>query len=125
MESRELVKNALKDKLVPSSQGRIQSLTREDIITYGKAKMIILDAGQQAALPGDDNRKSLSETDMMARAASDRIFELSVLVRRQRQARIAAVSGDENEPSDNVDGFIYMVDYPTTRAENLALSKYS
>jgi len=62
---------------------------------------------------------------MFAKAASDRMFELSVMVRRQRQAQIAASAADVNEVSDNVDGFIYMVDYPCTRAENLALSKYS
>jgi hypothetical protein len=124
-ESRDKVKLAIKDKLVPSSSGRIQALTREDIVTYGKAKQIILDAAGQNALPADDPRKVLSEMDMMARAASDRMFELSVIVRRQRQARLASTSSDENEVSDNVDGFIYMVDYPTSRAENLALSKYS
>lgn len=67
----------------------------------------------------------LTETDMMARATSDRIFELSVLIRRQRQVKMAAMQADELEPSENVDGFIYMVDYPTTKAEILSLSKYS
>lgn len=62
---------------------------------------------------------------MLARSAADRMFELCVLVRRQRQQKIAAAGGDEEEPSDAVDGFIYMVDYPATRAENFALSKYS
>lgn len=62
---------------------------------------------------------------MMARAAADRMFELTVQVRRQRQTRMQASSSDENEASEGVDGFIYMVDYPNTRAEILALSKYS
>jgi hypothetical protein len=66
-----------------------------------------------------------TETDMMARAASDRIFELSVTIRRQRQVKMAALQADESEPSENIDGFIYMVDYPTTKAEILSLSKYS
>jgi len=43
-ESREKVRVAIKDKLVPSGAGRIQALTREDIVTYGKSKQIILDA---------------------------------------------------------------------------------
>lgn len=125
LETREKVKHAIRDKLVPSSQGRVQLLTREEIVTYGKSKSIILDATQMAALPADDARKSLSENDMMARAAADRMFELIVMVRRQRKDRITAAGGDENEPSEAVDGFIYMVDYPQTREENFALSKYS
>ena len=84
------MRNALKDKLIPSSQGRIQALTRDDIVTYGKSKQIIMDAAQLAALPAEDPRKLLSENDMIAKAAADRIFELSVLVRRQRQAKLAA-----------------------------------
>jgi len=119
------VKQAIRDKLVPSSQGRVQLLTREEIVTYGKSKSIILDATQLAALPADDARKNLSENDMMARAAADRMFELIVMVRRQRKDRITAAGGDENEPSEAVDGFIYMVDYPQTLEENFALSKYS
>lgn len=125
LEAREKVRNAIKDKLVPSSKGAIHTLTRDDIVTYGKGKQIIMDAAQLAALPADDPRKALSENDMMAKACADRMFELSVLVRRQRQTRMAAAQADEHEASDCVDGFIYMVDYPSTKPEILCLSKYS
>jgi hypothetical protein len=81
-EQRDRVRTAIKDKLLPSGAGKIQTLSRDDITTYGKAKMIILDAAQMNALPADDNRKSLSELDMVARSAADRLFELSVLIRR-------------------------------------------
>lgn len=84
LESREKVRNSIKDKLIPSSSGRIQALTREDIVAYGKSKQIILDAAQVTALPADDPRKQLSDNDMLAKAASDRMFELTVMVRRHR-----------------------------------------
>lgn len=62
---------------------------------------------------------------MVARSAADRLFELSVLIRRQKQARLATLTQDEAGANDTVDGFIFMPDYPTTRPEILAFSKYS
>ena len=45
------MRQVVKDKLVPTSLGKIVSLTRDDILTYGKSKTYILDASQLAALP--------------------------------------------------------------------------
>ena len=121
-ESRDKVRNALRDKLVPTSQQKVLPLTSEDILAYGKAKNIVVDT---AALPAEDPRKNMSECDMMAKAAADRIFELSVQIRRKRQAKIEGATADETaEMNDQVDGFIYLVDYPSKRDEVLALSKY-
>ena len=81
-ESREKVNKAIKEKLVPTSLEKIKLLSREEIVTYGKSKTYIIDANAQAILPQDDPRKSLTEFDMVARSAADRIFELSVQIRR-------------------------------------------
>jgi len=51
LESREKVRQAVKDKFVPSGLDKIKPLTRDDIVTYGKTKSYILDAAQLAALP--------------------------------------------------------------------------
>jgi hypothetical protein len=51
------------------------TLTRDDVVTYGKSKQIILDL---AAMPADDPRRSVTEEDMIAKAAADKIFELTV-----------------------------------------------
>lgn len=91
-ESRDKVRAALRDKLVPTSQQKVMPLTREDILTYGKAKNIVVDA---ASLPAEDPRKNMSECDMMAKAAADRIFELSVQIRRKRQAKMETATPDE------------------------------
>jgi len=40
-----------------------------------------------AALPQEDPRKLLSDHDMVARSAADRIFEITVGVRRQKASR--------------------------------------
>lgn len=43
-EARDRVRQAIKDKFVPTSLDRVKTLTREDIVTYGKSKSYILDA---------------------------------------------------------------------------------
>ena len=116
-ETREKVKKAIADKLVPSSCERVKMLTREEIVTYGKSKGIIVEAGS-------DSRR-LSEAEMIAKSAADRIFEINVQFRRHRKERQAAVSEENPFDPDLVDGFIYLVDFPQTETETLALSKYS
>lgn len=44
LENREKVTKRVTDNLVSSSGDKVKMLTREDIITYGKSKQIILDA---------------------------------------------------------------------------------
>jgi len=49
---------------------------------------------------------------------------MTVSFRRQRKERMAAAE-EGSFDQDLVDGFIYLVDYPVTKAEILALSKYN
>lgn len=51
LENRDKVRQALKDKFVSTSMDKIKTLTRDEIVTYGKSKSYILDAAQIAALP--------------------------------------------------------------------------
>ena len=63
---------------------------------------------------------------MVAKSAADRIFELSVLIRRQKATKPVPTDEEEKKlAEDQVDGSIYLVDYPQTRAEILSFSKYS
>ena len=50
---------------------------------------------------------------MVAKSAADRIFELSVLIRRQKATRPVPTDEEEKKlAEDQVDGSIYLVDYP-------------
>ena len=75
---------------------------------------------------------------MVARAAADRLFEISVSIRRAKKEKItrleeeAAAKATEESPaqpiqldSDQVDAMIYLVDYPQTKAEAFALAECS
>jgi len=63
---------------------------------------------------------------MLAKAAADRIFEITVGIRRQKAAKPVPTEEEEKKlAEDQVDGSIFLVDYPTTRAEILSFSKYS
>ena len=67
---------------------KVKTLTREEIITYGKTKQIILEPQVAATLPPDDPRLKMSETEQLAKAAVDKLFELSVHARRAKKERI-------------------------------------
>lgn len=63
---------------------------------------------------------------MIARSAADRIFELTVQIRRLKAAKPQPTDEEERKlAEDQVDGSIYLIDYPQTRAEILSFSKYS
>lgn len=68
---------------------RVKTLTRDEIIAYGKTKLIILEPTQVATLPPDDPRLKLSEADQLAKAAVEKLFELSVHARRAKKERLA------------------------------------
>jgi hypothetical protein len=42
---------------------RVKTLTREDIIAYGKAKLIIVDSATIPPIPADDPRLKMSPED--------------------------------------------------------------
>lgn len=73
---------------------------------------------------------------MVARAAADRLFELTVVVRRAKKERFTkleeeaqAKAGEGQEPekvlidTDQIDAMIYMPDYPQTKSEAFALAR--
>ena len=137
-ENREKVTKRVTENLVPTSAGKVTMLTREEIMTSGKAKGTILDQVAIQALPAEDPRREVSEDLMVARAAADRLFEISVSIRRAKKEKItrleeeAAAKATEESPaqpiqldSDQVDAMIYLVDYPQTKAEAFALAQCS
>ena len=124
-ESREKVSKRITDNLVPTSGDKIKLLTREDIMNYGRGKGTILESAALQALPAEDPRRLITEEDAIARAAADRIFEISVAVRRakkEKQTKLeeeAAAKATEDSPAqpvqmdtDSVDAMIYLQDYP-------------
>ena len=73
------------------SQERIKTLTREEIITFGKAKQFILEPGQAQSLPQDDPRAKMSEAEQFAKSAFERLFELQVMARRSKKERLQKI----------------------------------
>ena len=63
-------------------------MTREEIITYGKLKQIILEPHVIPTIPQDDPRLKMSEAEQIAKATIDRLFEMSVHARRSKKEKI-------------------------------------
>ena len=137
LENRDKVTKRVLENLVPTSSDKIKLLTREDIMNYGRGKGTILDTAAIQALPTEDPRRQVTEEDAVARAAADRIFEISVLVRRAKKEKYqkleeeAAAKATEEQPAqpiqmdnDSVDAMIYLQDYPQTKAEAFALARH-
>lgn len=137
-ENRDKVTKRITDNLVPTSNDKIKMITREDIMTAGKTKGTILDTAGIQALSPEDPRRQLTEEEMFARAAADRLFEMSVLIRRAKKEKIAKMeeeaankAGDEGTAttvlpeSDSVDAMFYLVDYPQTKSEAFAFASCS
>jgi hypothetical protein len=105
---------------------RIKALTRQEIIDYGKAKGII----EEGASPDAQSKAGLTYQQMLAQAAADKIFELTVAFRKAKKekqvrleeeaaAKAAAegVTGAEKPETDNdlVDAMVHLPDFPTTQ----------
>ena len=72
----------------------MKTLTRDEIIAYGKAKQIILDAATAATLPQDDPRLKMSAVEQMAKAAVDKLFEMQVYARRAKKEKITKLEDE-------------------------------
>ena len=57
---------------------RVKQINRQEIIDYGKQKQIIEDG---------EGTKGLTQNEMMAMAAADKLFELTVTCRGQKKQR--------------------------------------
>ena len=105
LENREKVNKRILENLVPTSADKIKLLTREEIMTSGRTKGTILDTAALQALPTEDPRRHISEEDAIARAAADRMFEISVLVRRAKKEKFvkleeeAQIKATEDQPA--------------------------
>lgn len=74
---------------------------------------------------------------MVAKAAAERLFEISVTIRRAKKEKMQkqedeAKAGEEQQPTsgnheacDSVDGMIYLLDYPQSKEEAFALARHS
>ena len=111
---------------------RVKTLTRQDIIDYGKGKGIIVDAPVEGA-------PVLTAEQQMAQAAADRLFEIGFIVRKakkEKQIRLeeeaaakaaeagAAAPEKIETDTDILDCLINMPDYPSNSKEHLAFSQY-
>ena len=83
--SREKLQKFVGERFPPE---RVKTLTRDEIITYGKGKQFILEPGQAQTLPQDDPRVKQTEAEQVAKAAQERLFEMQVMARRTKKERI-------------------------------------
>ena len=127
--TREKVQKYLNDHI---SQERVKTLTRDEIIAYGKSKQLILEPGQAQTLPADDPRAKMSEAEQIAKAAVERLFELQVGARRTKKERLAkaeeeAKAAGNAQPlvvdADLLDAIFNIVDFPQTKDEAIAFAK--
>lgn len=111
---------------------RVKTLTRQEIIDYGKGRGIIVEP-----VPGET--PALTPEKALAQAAADKLFEVGFAVRKAKKEKLvkleeeaaakAAESGaatPQKPETDNeiLDCLIHMPDYPTTAKEHLAFSSY-
>ena len=122
-EARNKIKEYLTKTLNPE---RVKTLTRNEIVEYGKGKGIVEEG---------EGTKGLSRAQMLAQAAADKLFEMRVAARGQKKQKQIKAQEEadaalpEGQPSvkvetdnDLVDQLIFMPDYPSTKAETLAFS---
>lgn len=76
------------------SQERVKVLTRDEIITYGKGKQLILEPGQVQTLPHDDPRVKMTEAEQIAKSAYEKLFEMQVISRRTKKERIQKIEDE-------------------------------
>ena len=72
----------------------MKPLTRDEIVAYGTAKGYIMTHDAINLLPADDPRKLLTDEDMLARSAADKLFELTVACRRERKEKVAKIEAE-------------------------------
>ena len=124
-------KEAVMKAINDSFPEKCKTLLREEIVAHGKAKGLITDPP-----PADDPEASKHKpADQLAKAAADKIFELSVGIRRlkrdrwqkaEEEAKAAATEENPNPAPninpDEVDAFFNLPDYPSTAEEALRLN---
>lgn len=129
-----------------SSGERVKVLSREDITTYGKGKAMVMDNAAAMALAEDNILHGLPTEELFAKCAAEKLFEMTVNVRRFKKERItkieeeaaaktAAGAVEEAQALEaaahaaadefDLDAMFYLPDYPSNKAEALAFAKYS
>ena len=86
-------------------EGRVKTLTRQDIIEYGKGKGIIEEgSGSDAA-----GKAVLSYAQMLAQSAADRLFEMKAAARKAKKEKLskleeeAAAAAEGGAPPEKVE----------------------
>ena len=124
---REVVMKAITD----SFPEKCKTISREEIVSHGKAKGIITDPP-----PADDpEAASYSPVQQLAKAAADKLSELGTATRRSKRDRWQKAEEDakagatEENPNpqpnvnpDEIDSFYNLPDYPATQDEALSLN---
>ena len=136
-EMRDRVQKIIQTNLVATSSQKVKPLTREEITAYGTSKGHIMSHDAIKNLPEDDPRKLLTDEDMLAKSAADKLFELTVNARRERKDKVAKIEAEIQAltaqgkdashlslESENADVMFYLIDYPNSKKEALAMSKY-
>jgi hypothetical protein len=76
--NRDKVVNKVQDSLVAASGERVKMLSREDITNYGKGKGMVMDNAAAMALPEDNPLHGLPTEELFAKAAADKLWEMTV-----------------------------------------------
>lgn len=126
------VRAKISDHLKANLPERIKTMTRAEIIEYGKAKEII----DGEAGPGTPAKEDgLTYEQMLAQSAADKLYELKISQRRAKKEKIESgratpAEGEERKSpeqevvEEKIDYMVYLADYPSTAAESLAFSQY-
>ena len=112
-------------KIKEEWKNKVRTITREEIIDYGKRKLTIAE---------DEDVKNIKK---VAQAAAEKIFEQFVHARREKKEKIdklkeeakATATPENPDPQPNInpneiDCFFYMPDYPLTYEEASALNSF-
>lgn len=112
-------------KIKDEWKNKVRTITREDIIDYGRRKLTIAE---------DEDVKNIKK---VAQAAAEKIFEQFVHARREKKEKIdklkeeakAQATPENPDPQpvinpNEIDCFFYMPDYPSTYEEATALNSF-
>lgn len=96
--SREKLQKHVNEHFYPE---RVKTVTRDDIIAFGKSKQLILEPGQAQTLPADDPRAKMTEAEQIAKSANEKLFELQVVARRTKKERLQKLEDEAKNPSSS------------------------
>lgn len=130
------VRQKLQEHVTKSlTEDRVKTLTRQEIIEYGKGKGIIEEGASTDTPPKEEG--GMTYEQMLGQAAADKLFEVQFAIRKAKKEKLhrleeeAAAKASDAAPGtpekpetddDIVDALIMLPDYPVTKKEGLAFS---